>query len=145
MNTEVELGKSCKVRQLTPDECLERVHDLANFLLPAFKHAAGEVDAWTALKACALGQMQCFIGEDNDGIIAAMITSFCDYPLKRVCDIVAYAGKARNFYWFEPTLEGWARANGATEMRGYGTEAAMRLARERHGYQEVYRVYTKSL
>jgi hypothetical protein len=144
MNTSREVGSSSKVRQLTPDECLEHVQELANLLVPAFGRAAGEIDVWSALKLCALGEMQCFVGEVNSIVNAAMITAFTDYPLKRVCDVVAYAGKARDFYWFNTVLDDWARSNGAVEMRGYGHEATMRLAM-RHGYEEVYRVYKKPL
>lgn len=127
-----------------PDECLAHVQELANLLVPAFEHSAGEIDVWSALQACALGKMQCFVGDVNGRITAAIITFFCDYPKKRVCDVVAYAGKARDFYWFNLVLEEWALDNGAVEMRGYGREATMRLAK-RHGYQEIYRVYKKPL
>lgn len=123
---------------------MENVQELANLLAPAFARAAGEIDIWSALKLCALGQMQCFVGDINGGINTAMITTFTDYPLKRVCDVVAYAGRARDFYWFNVVLENWALDNGACEMRGYGGEGPMRLARK-HGYEEVYRVYKKAL
>lgn len=144
MNIRAEAGLNCNARQLTPDECIEYVQELAGLLVPAFERAAGEIDVWSALKECALGKMQCFVGESNGIINTAMITFFCDYPLKRVCDVIAYAGKARDFYWFNQVLEDWARTNGAVEMRGYGAEAPMRLARK-HGYEEVYRVYKKDL
>lgn len=144
MSTEVVHGQNCEARQLTPDECVEYVQELAGLLVPAFARAAGEIDVWSALKECALGKMQCFVGEVNGKINTAMITFFCDYPLKRVCDVIAYAGSARDFYWFNQVLEDWARDNGAVEMRGYGAEGPMRLAR-RHGYEEVYRVYKKDL
>jgi hypothetical protein len=144
MSLEVETGKNCKARQLFPDECLERVQELAELLVPAFARSAGEIDVWLALRECALGKMQCFVGEVNGTINAAMITYFCNYPLKRICDVIAYAGNAKDFYWFNAALEDWARDNGAVEMRGYGGESAMRLAK-RHGYKEVYRVYKKDL
>jgi hypothetical protein len=129
---------------LTPDECITHVQELANLLIPAFERGAGEIDIWSALKLCALGEMQCFVGEVNGLVNAAMITAFTSYPLRKVCDVVAYAGRARDFYWFNQVLEDWASRNGAVEMRGYGTEATMRLAR-RHGYEEIYRVYKKPL
>lgn len=144
MSTNQEAGSNYSVRQLTPDECIEHVQELADMLVPAFVRAAGEIDVWSALKLCALGEMQCFVGEVNSTVNAAMITAFTKYPLKTVCDVVAYAGRARDFYWFNQTLEDWALRNGACEMRGYGTEKTMRLAR-RHGYEEVYRVYKKPL
>lgn len=144
MNSRVEAGLSCRVRQLTPDEVLEYREELAGLLVPAFEHAAGEIDVWSALKLCAVGKMQCMVGDINGIINVAMITYFCDYPLKRICDVIAYAGSAKDFYWFNTALEDWARENGAVEMRGYGGEAAMRLARK-HGYEEIYRVYKKPL
>lgn len=144
MNTSQEAGSNCNVRQLTPDEVMEYAQPLAGLLVPAFARAAGEIDVWSALKLCALGGMQCFVGEVNQTINTAMITAFTTYPLKRVCDVVAYAGSAKDFYWFNSALEAWAMQNGAEEMRGYGQESAMRLARH-HGYEEVYRVYKKIL
>lgn len=144
MNTGQEVGSSCKARQLLPDEVIEYRQELADLLVPAFARAAGEIDVWSALKECALGKMQCFVGEVNGKINTAMITSFCNYPLKRVCDVIAYAGSARDFYWFNLVLEDWALDNGAVEMRGFGTEGPMRLARK-HGYEECYRVYKKPL
>lgn len=144
MNTSQEAGSNCNARQLTPDEVMENVQELANLLAPAFARAAGEIDIWSALKLCALGQMQCFVGDINGGINTAMITTFTDYPLKRVCDVVGYSGNAQAFYWFNGALEDWAMDNGAVEMRGYGKESSMRLAC-RHGYEEVYRVYKKKL
>lgn len=144
MNTKLEAGSSYRVRQLTPDECIEHVQELANLLVPAFARGAGEIDVWSSLKLCALGEMQCFVGDVNGKINAAMITAFTSYPNMKVCDVVAYAGRARDFYWFNQDLEDWASRNGASEMRGYGTEATMRLACK-HGYEEVYRVYKKPL
>lgn len=144
MNTSQEVGSNYNVRQLYPEEVVEYRQELADLLVPAFARSAGEIDVWSALKACALGKMQCFVGEYNNLITTAMITYFCDYPLKRVCDVIAYAGNARDFYWFNPVLEDWALDNGAVEMRGFGAEGPMRLARK-HGYTECYRVYKKPL
>lgn len=144
MNTEMELGQNCKVRLMSPDECLERAVELMHFIEPAFRRAAGEVDAPSAVRMCAMGQAYCFIGEGNGELSALLIALLTEYPLKKICDVLAYAGRARDFYWFNETLEDWARSQGAVEMRGYGKEGPMRLARK-HGYEEVYRVYTKSL
>lgn len=145
MNEEMDSGKSCKLIELTPEQCMEYVQGLAELLVPAFRHSAGEIDVWTALKECALGRMTCIVGEINGVVNMAVILSICEYPLKRVCDVVAYAGRVKDYYSYMPVVENWARARGAVEMRGYGTEAAMRLARMHHGYEEVYRVYKKDL
>lgn len=144
MNTNQEVGSSSSVKQLTPDEVMENVQELANLLAPAFAKADCEIDTWSALKLCALGQMQCFVGEVNGLINAAMITTFTTYPLKLVCDVIAYAGVASNYYWFNEILDSWALNNGACEIRGFGSASSERLAR-RHGYVEVYRVFKKTL
>lgn len=144
MNTSLEVGPSCSVRQLTPDEVMENVQELANLLAPAFAKADCEIDTWSALKLCALGQMQCFVGDVNGIINAAIITTFTQYPLKLVCDVIAYAGEAKNYYWFNEVLDNWALDNGAEEIRGFGDAGSARLARH-HGYVEVYRVFKKTL
>lgn len=144
MNTKVEPGQNSEVKLLTADECLVRAVELMAKAAPAFARAAGEIDEVEAIRLCAMGKAFCFIGESNYKLTALLIAVITDYPLKRICDVLAYAGTARDFYWFQDELDNWARAQGACEMRGYGKEGPMRLAR-RHGYQEVYRVYTKPL
>lgn len=123
---------------------MENVQELANLLVPAFNKADCEIDVWSALKLCALGQMQCFVGDVNGIINAAMITTFTRYPLKLVCDVIAYAGEASNYYWFNDVLDEWALDNGAEEIRGFGDAGSARLSK-RHGYTEVYRVFKKTL
>jgi hypothetical protein len=144
MNTETERGRNCEVRQLGPDEILERAVELMTMVNPAFRECGGEVDAFTAVKACALEHAWCFVGEDNGTLTALLIAEFINFPLKKVCNVLAYAGRARDYRWFNEWLEDWARGQGAVEMRGYGQAGPARLA-ERYGYKEIYRVYAKPL
>lgn len=144
MNTEMEFGKNCEVRQLGYDEVLARAVELITSVEPAFRECGGEVDAFTAVKACAMERAFCFVGEDNGILTALLIAEFIDFPLKRVCNVLAYAGRARDYRWFNEWLEKWAFDKGAVEMRGYGQAGPARLA-ERYGYKEIYRVYAKPL
>lgn len=137
-------GKNFEMRRLTPDECLNRAVELLVFLAPAFEYAAGEVDEVAAVRLCALGRADCFVGETNGELAALAILQLTAAPLKKICTVLGFAGRGKDFYWYMGELEAWALAQGAVEMRGYGREASMRLAR-RHGYAEIYRVFSKPL
>lgn len=145
MNTETELGQSFEARLMHPDEVLDRAVELMHAIAPALELAHGELDPPSAIRLCADGRAYCFIGESNGTLHALLIAELMDYPLKRVCNVVAYAGKARYYRDWYPKLEAWAKEWGATEMRGYGNEATCRLAELRYGYQEIYRVYAKPI
>ena len=144
MNIVMELGESYKMVMLSPEEVMAQAPELMAMLAPAFVHAGGEVDECAALKMCAMEQATCFVGDNNGKLSALLIAEIMVFPLKTVCNVLGYAGKARDFYWFHSWLEQWAAKQGATEMRGYGPEAAMRLACK-HGYKEIYRVYAKPI
>jgi len=144
MNTMVELGISFRVRELGADECLARAVELMQWAKPAFEHAAGEVDEVEAVKLCAMGNAVAFAGETNGTLSALLIAQLIQFPLKKVCLVLAYSGRMVDFYEANVWLEDWATRQGCDEMRGYGQEGPMRLAR-RHGYSEIYRVYVKPL
>lgn len=144
MNIEMVSGQSYEVRQLEPEEILDRAVELMTAIAPAFAECGGEVNAYTAIKACAMENAWCFVGEDNGTLTALLIAEFINFPLKRVCNVLAYAGRARDYRWFNEWLENWAFEHGAVEMRGYGKAGPAKLA-ERYGYQEIYRVYGKPL
>lgn len=145
MNTETEPGLSFEARLLSADECLERALELMHAIAPAMELSAGEIDAPSAIRLCVDGKAYGFIGESNGTLHALLIAELVDYPLKRVCNVVAYAGRARYYRQWYPKLEQWAREHGAVEMRGYGSEATCRLAEQRYGYREIYRVYAKEI
>lgn len=129
---------------LEPEEILLRLRELEKHIAPALEIAHGELTACDALVLGAEKKAWVFVGEDNGEIICTLICEYCLYPRKKVLNVLAYAGTARRFYWFLRSLEIWAKANGATEIRGYGHEPQMRLARH-HGLKEIYRVYAKDL
>jgi hypothetical protein len=145
MSTEMVSGQSCELRQLSPDECLDRAVELMHKISPALELAHGEVDAPSAIRLCMEGKAYCFVGENNGTLLVLAILEFIQYPLKKVCNVLAYAGRTKEFIAGYPKLEDWARGQGATEIRGYGTPATCRLAGMRYGYTEFYRVYGKAL
>lgn len=144
MNTMVQLGTNFRVRRLDPDECLARAVELMQWAKPAFEHAAGEVNEVEAVRLCAMDEATAFVGEDNGKLSALLIAQIIHFPLKKVCLVLAYSGRACDFYAANAWLEAWAAQKGCCEMRGYGQEGPMRLARK-HGYSEIYRVYVKPL
>lgn len=144
MSFEREPGSSCKCRLVGAEELQLRFRELEEAIRPAFKCARGELTPQDALVMAMEQKAWVFLGEDNGQILCTLIAEFCQFPQKRVLNILAYAGKAREFYWFLPVIENWAKWNGATAVRGYGQEPQMRLAR-RHGMKEIYRVYEKEL
>lgn len=140
MNTLMELGGNCKVSSIYKDEIQARRGELVQAIAPAFACAHGELGPEEALTLCEEGKAWCFIGEINEKLTALLIAEFIDFPLLRVLNVIAYAGAAKHFYPFKNLLITWGKLNGASEIRGYGGEAQMRLAR-RHGLKEIYRVY----
>lgn len=132
------------VRMLEENEILLRLRELETHIAPAFEIAHGELTACDALVLATEKKAWVFVGEEKGQIIVTLICEYCQYPRKKVLNILAYAGTARKFYWFLKYLEAWAKANGATEIRGYGHEPQMRLARH-HGLKEIYRVYAKDI
>ena len=145
MNTLMELGTSCKVYSIYGEEIEARRKELEEMLAPAFACAHGELGPKEALDLCVAGKAFCFIGEINKKLTALLIAEFMDFPLLRVLNILAYSGSARSFYPFIRILKTWGKLNGASEIRGYGGEAQMRLARKVHGLKEIYRVYALPL
>ena len=140
-----ESGPNCRVSVLYGKEIRGRFEELEGAIAPAFACAHGELGPKEALELCVEGKAWCFIGEINEKLTALLIAEFMQFPLLRVLNILAYAGDARSFYQFGPVLETWGKLNGATEIRGYGGEAQMRLARRIHGFKEIYRVYAKPI
>lgn len=132
------------VRLLQPVEVAARIYELEQILAPAFENCKDEIQALDALVMATEGKMWVFVGEINSSINAAMIVEYCDYPRRRVLNVVGWAGPSRQFYGYLEMLQIWARANGAKEIRGYGKEGPARHAR-RFGFEEIYRVYRKEL
>lgn len=132
------------MRLLLPDECILHLRELEGLLQPAFGKAHGELKAIDALVLAGSGKAYVFVGSINGKINVAVICEFIQYPRIKVCNVIAYAGKARNFFWFWPKLKAWALANDCDEIRGSGDDGAMRLAR-RYGFEKVYNVYAVSL
>ena len=145
MNTLLELGGNCKISSIYGEEIRERFEELEGAIAPAFACAHGELGPKEALELCVEGKAWCFVGEINEKLTALLIAEFMQFPKLRALNILAYAGDARSFYQFSRVLETWGKLNGATEIRGYGGEAQMRLARRAHGFKEIYRVYAKPI
>lgn len=139
-----EMGSGLSVRLLQPGEVLSYFQELEEILRPAFAYAQGEADAASTLVLASENRAWVFVGEVNSKINTAFICEFLDYPLKRVCHVIAYAGKARDYFASYAWIENWARANGAEEIRGFGTEVTERIARK-YGFRPMYRVYGKPL
>lgn len=134
-----------ELRFIPEVEVMQRAVELMKAIAPAFERCAeGEIDAPSAIRLCAMGQAHCLIGEENGALSCLIILELIDYPLKRVCNMIAYAGTASKFMHLSDVIFDWARANGAVELRGSGKEPQMRLARLR-GFREIYRVYAKEL
>ena len=145
MNTLMELGTSCKIYSIYGEEIDGRRKELEEMLAPAFACAHGELGPKEALELCVEGKAWCFVGEINEKLTALLIAEFMQFPLLRALNILAYSGSARSFYPFIRILKTWGKLNGASEIRGYGGEAQMRLARKVHGLKEIYRVYALPL
>lgn len=145
MSIRVVDGVSYEMRQLGKEEILSRLLELEKFLAPAFGKAYGEIQAIDALILAMEGKCWVFVGEINSKLMVALILETIQYPRKKVLNFLAYAGKTRGFQWFHEEVKNWATAEGYDELRGYGTEATMRLARKVYGWDEIYRVYAIKL
>lgn len=139
------LGSNSSISVLSVEEVQARKEELVKVLAPAFACAHGELGPVEALELCEEGRAWCFVGEINEKLTALLIAEFMQFPKLRVLNVLAYAGQAKGFYQLLPVLETWGKLNGATEIRGYGGEAQMRLARRVHGFKEIYRVYAKPI
>lgn len=132
------------IHQAQPQEIFDNWLDWAQRLAPAFAIAKGEVDEYDALNLAVRGRAYVFVCEYEGVVHGLLVAELVEYPKKRVCNIMAYAGRFRQFYTYLEVIELWALENGCEELRGYGEEPQMRLARH-HGFEEIYRVYRKPL
>ena len=145
MSTRVVDGLNYEMRRLGKEEILSRMLELEKFCAPAFQKAHGEIQAIDALILAMEGRCWVFVGEINSRINVTVICETVQYPRLRVLNILAYAGRTQGFQWFHEELVQWATNEGYDEIRGYGTEATMRLARKNYGWEEIYRVYAIKL
>lgn len=141
----IPLPGSLYVTQLKAPEVSSCFEELVELVRPAFDRAHGEIDASSAVGLCVKGKAYMFIGQQgNNYPDCVLIAELMQFPLKKVVNVVAWAGHATKYKAYVEFIETWAVANGAIAIRGYGTESTMRHAR-RWGYEEIYRVYEKDL
>lgn len=132
------------MRLLLPDECVMNLRRLEELLQPAFDKTYGELRAIDAIILASEGKAYIFVGSINSKINVAVVCEFLQFPRKKVCHILAYAGKASRYFWFWPELKNWALVNDCDELRGCGSDGAMRLAKK-YGCQKIYNVYAVPL
>jgi hypothetical protein len=132
------------LEQLPPGRIMTEQGKLRALFSKALGVGQGEVEADDILQLALENRLYVFGGYRDGELVFALAMEFYVSPQKKWLHATAYAGEARWFWDCLPDLKVWGKMNGASEIRGFGGEAQMRLAR-RHGFKEIYRVYSMEI
>ena len=115
-----------EVYSLHPEDISEEVFDLLN---EAMKYSEGEMNVGWLLRRHAVGMVQIFVGTRDGALECVMATEFVQYPLRKTLQILAVAGRAKQFRPFLTFIEFWAKENGANALDAWCRPEVVRLLR----------------
>ena len=109
----------------------------------AMAHAKGEITSDQLKVYIAEGRYQLIVFIEADKVIGAVVVEWINYPNDRVMFINAIGGKTTKECVSE--LFDWAKAQGATSVRGAAHESVARLWRMKYGFSTIYYMVEKRL
>jgi hypothetical protein len=109
----------------------------------AMQHAKGEINTDQLKVFLARGEHQLMVFVDDLKIIGAIAFEWINYPNDRVMHINAIGGKTTPECVCK--MFAWAKAQGATSVRGSAHESVARLWRMKYGMETIYYVVEKRL
>lgn len=113
------------------------------FIAAALRHSKGEIEAAHLKLWCVQGQNTLLVALDDGVPVGAVVCHFENMPNDRIMFISAIGGKTCQEHFEQ--MFAWAKAQGATSVRGLARESVSRLWRMKFGFSEIYRVVEKKL
>lgn len=102
----------------------------------AMNYAKGEITTDQLKVFLSRGEYQLMVYVDDNKIVGAVVIEWINYPNDRVMFINAIGGKTTKEHVEQ--MFNWAKANGATSVRGSAHKAVARLWRMKYGFQTIY-------
>jgi hypothetical protein len=109
----------------------------------AMAHAKGECTADQLKTSLVSGRHQLMLFMEDTDIIGAVEFEFNNFPNDRVFYINAIGGKTTPEHTQQ--MFEFAKANGATTVRGSARESVARLWRQKYGFESIYIIVEKRL
>lgn len=130
--------------EIVPTEFVHQAwHYCSKFILDAMKHAKGECTAEQLLMQLAQGSNLLMLYREDDEIVGAVVGYFITAPNARIFYINAIGGKTSEEH--TQKMFEYAKANGATRVRGSARESVARLWRMKYGFESIYTTVEKVL
>jgi hypothetical protein len=130
--------------QLVPIEFIHQaLQKCGNYIEKAMLHAKGEC-TYDQLKAQMVnGTQQLLLFLEDTDIVGAVVFHFSNAPNARIFYINAIGGKTTKEHTEQ--MFQFAKAHGATCVRGSARESVARLWRQKYGFESIYITVEKQL
>lgn len=112
-------------------------------LAPCMKRSTGEMTIEQMQVRAVDGTWPLMVYVDDGKIVGALIFEFINYPNDRVMFINAIGGKTTQEH--VEAMYQWAKASGATSVRGAAQEAVARLWKKQYGFNKIAHIVEKRL
>ena len=116
---------------------------VGGFIEAAMEHAKGECTADQLKVYLSQGLHQLMVFLEDGEPVGAVEFMFDDHPNGRHFYINAIGGKTTQEHTQQ--MFDWAKANGATAVRGCARESVARLWRMKYGFESIYIMVEKQL
>lgn len=126
-----------------PNYIAQKWHLVVDMLDGAMAHAKGEITLDQLKVYLMRGEYLLMVYLDGDKIIGALALEWINYPNDRVLFINAIGGKTNAICVYK--MYSWAKANGATSVRGSAHESVARLWKMKYGFETIYYTVEKRL
>lgn len=112
------------------------------YLLNAIEYADGKYTEESVLESIRNRQMQLWVAGETE-VLVACVTTICDYPGKKVCNLMFVGGKDMNEWKHSLSLiEEWAKSLGCDSLEVWGRKGWERILSD---YDVIHTVIRKSL
>lgn len=129
---------------IVPQQFVQKAWEKAGkFIEAGMSHAKGECTAEQLKVFVVLGQHQLMLFLEDTEVVGAVEFAFEDTPNDRIFYINSIGGKTTKEHTEQ--MFAWARANGATTVRGCARESVARLWRMKYGFESIYIMVEKRL
>lgn len=133
-----------KTIQLVPVEFVHQAWEKCGGMIEAaMAHAKGECTADQLKVQLLNGSHQLMVFLEDNEIVGAVEYHFTNCPNDRIFYINAIGGKTSKEHTEQ--MFQYAKANGATTVRGSARESVARLWRQKYGFESIYIIVEKRL
>lgn len=133
-----------KTIEIVPQEYIHQAWEVCGkFIEDAMEHAKGECTVDQLKMQVVQGSSHLMLYRDEDKIVGAVVFYFRNSPNARIFYISAIGGKTSQEHTDQ--MFAYAKAGGATLVRGSARESVARLWKMKYGFESIYITVEKKL